>query len=618
MALMIGFALYLQYSITKSTESLHALEVSKAVQYANRISTYIKAETEGDLESYLRTHTQKREALNKILHTFLTDEFKYIYLLKKDKEGHYRFLLDGSLSDEEEFNAIFFPKSEQFDDVYRNGNAQIVQQEGKDGAKEVWLSLLYPVANKQGSTEALLVIDLSQNYASYLKHLNSPVSQTVTLMQIFLFASLILIIYLTYSYYKFRKNIMQDALTCTGTKAWLNEFLRTHPLDRYNVVLIDIDEFKRLNQRFGEENGNKILKTYIETLRQQIPPHSKVVRTVGTEFMVLIPKSEDLETVLKSLFETLRAKEFKIENESVQLTASMSAMYVPEGARSEDKILRLLDEKMLEIKSRGKNDYAIIGEKRLDDLRFSDMEFIKKALDDERVTCLFQPIFKTQTKEIAKFEALVRFIDDEDPSKLISPFHFLPVIKGTSQYIKMSKLVLQNVFAALQKYPDIEISVNLDLTDLYHRDMMTVIENVLCEHKAFAKRLTFEIVEDMEIKDFEKAANIFNMLRAHGSKIALDDFGSGYANYTYLIKLEWDIIKIDGTLIKELTANPKRAEMVVQSINELGIFYNCSVVAEFVSDEETYNKVKALCIEYSQGFYLGEPKPIEAYLDPES
>jgi len=614
LALLIGFGLYLQYSIEKSTKALHALEVSKAEQYASRITKYLEAETDGDIKEYLQTHQAKREALNNILHTFLTDEFQYIFLLTKDAQGHYRFLLDGSLAEPEEFNAIFFPKSPQFDEVYKSGKPQIVVQ-GKKGVEEVWRSLLYPLVDKNG-TKALLVMDLSQAYASYLSHLNSPISKTVTLMQIFLLFSLFFIGYTTYSFYKFRKNTMIDSLTSAATKTWLHEYLRTHSLENFDVVLIDIDEFKRINQKFGYKHGDQLLKLYTQTLYEVMPPETKVVRVGGTEFLLLIPKGSDLEKTLKRIFLRLKEKEFRIANEKVCLSASMTAMHAPEGARSEEKILRLLDEKMLEIKSRGKNDYALIGEKRLDDLKYSDIEFIKQALEEERVTCLFQPIYKTQTKEIAKFEALVRFIDDEDPSKLISPFHFLPIIKGTSQYIKMSKLVLQEVFDTLQKYEDIEISMNLDLTDLYHRDMMKLISEALHKHQRLAERLTFEIVEDMEIKDYEKAAAIFQELRAYGSKIALDDFGSGYANYTYLIKLDWDMIKIDGSIIKELLEKPERTEPIVQSINELGIYFNCSVVAEFVSNEEIYNKVKGLFIEYSQGYYLGAPKPIEAYLDP--
>lgn len=611
--LMIGFGLYLQNSIEKSTRTLHALGVSQAEQHASRIVDYLKRKTDGDIKGYLLTHQEKRKEINTILNTFLTNEFKYIFLLTKDQHGHYRFLLDGSLSEDWNFNTIFFPENRAFDSVYKSGKPQIIE-ETKGDVDEVWRSLLYPVVGKHG-TDALLVIDFSEKYASSINHLNAPIAKTVSLMQIFLLLSLLLISAMVYSYYKFRKKIMTDPLTSVGTKTFFHEFLRRHSLDEYDIVLVNLDDFKRINQKFGYKNGDKLLKLYAKTLCNTLPEGAHVIRIGGSEFALLLPRGGDLEESVKSLFETLREKKYLIGNETVSLNASMPAMRVPKGARSEEKILHLLDRKMLDIKSRGKNDYAVIVEKPLDDLKYSDIEFIKTTLEEERITCLFQPICRTQTKEVVKFEALVRMIDDEDPEKLIPPHYFLPVIKGTNQYTRMSKLVFQKVFDVLQKYQAIEVSINLDLTDLYHRDMMKLIDDTLYEHQALAKRLTFEIVEDVEVKDFDKVAHIFKQLRAYGSKIALDDFGSGYASYAYLIKLDWDIIKIDGSLVRALLTNPDRTELIVRSINELGVYFNCEVVAEFVEDEEIYKVIKHLCVEYSQGHYFGKPQPIEAYAD---
>ena len=197
---------------------------------------------------------------------------------------------------------------------------------------------------------------------------------------------------------------------------------------------------------------------------------------------------------------------------------------------------------------------------------------------------------------------------------MILPFHFMNVIKGTSQYIKMSKLVFQHVFATLEKYPEIELSVNVDLNDLYHIDMMTLITEYLVKHQADASRLTFEIIEENEIQDYDRVSAIFQTLREYGSKIAIDDFGSGYANYKYLMCLDIDILKIDGSLIQELHSHEEHAMLVLDSLKNLADTFGYMLVAEFVSNEEIYKKVKHLGIGYSQGMYLGEPRPINEYL----
>jgi EAL domain-containing protein (putative c-di-GMP-specific phosphodiesterase class I) len=179
----------------------------------------------------------------------------------------------------------------------------------------------------------------------------------------------------------------------------------------------------------------------------------------------------------------------------------------------------------------------------------------------------------------------------------------------------MSKLVFRDVFVTLHTYKDVEISVNVDLNDLDNADMMKLITHNLYENRTIANRLTFEILEEHEIKDYGKVMFYLQQLKAFGSKIAIDDFGSGYASYSYLIKLNIDILKIDGSIIQELKNTPENAKSVIRSIRELAAVFQYKVIAEFVSDEETYEMLKELDIEYVQGYYLGEPRRIEAYLD---
>jgi EAL domain-containing protein (putative c-di-GMP-specific phosphodiesterase class I) len=151
----------------------------------------------------------------------------------------------------------------------------------------------------------------------------------------------------------------------------------------------------------------------------------------------------------------------------------------------------------------------------------------------------------------------------------------------------------------------------MDLHDLYNADMMKLITKQLYRHRALANRLTFEIPESHEVKNYDEVALIFQQLKAFGSKIAIDDFGSGYASYAYMIKLDIDILKIDGSLIEELVPSPERTKIMLSSIKELAEKYQYELVAEFVSSKEIYDMVSELGITYAQGYYLGEPKPLE-------
>ena len=534
-----------------------------------------------------------------------------MYFIKIDN-GNYRFLLDGSEEDPEEYKAIFFPKSELFDKVYKTQKMHIVNQ--SKNVEHIWLSMVYPIV-KEGKTQGLLVLDLSESYAKHLNDFNSPLMKVIWMMQIFLLISLVLLIFLGYRFYRLRRNLLIDKLTLVYTKVYLDELFNREPLDSYNAILLDIDRFKEINTKYSFEFGDIILRKFTKTLKSLLSQKSKIIRTGGTEFLIMIPKEDvDIKILTQKIFQALTEKKYLLENEIITLTVSMSAVDIPEGTVLIQNIQRILDQTLLEVKNGGKNNFKILELNSLNQVRYGNINYIKDALEEERLMCLFQPIYKTKTKKIVKYEALVRLIDEEDSKKYITPYYFMKTIKGTSQYLKMSKQVFSYVFSTLEKYPDIELSVNVDLHDLENPDMMKLISENLFKHSDIANRLTFEILEDNEIKDYVKVQYIIQQLKAFGSKVALDDFGSGYTNYHYLVSLDIDVLKIDGSLIKELKVAPERTKLILKSIQELAQNLDVELVAEFVSDSNIYEIMKELNIEYVQGYYLGEPKPINAYI----
>jgi len=609
---MIGFAVYLQYLVQESTEKLKNEEIQKTEVYARNIVELIKRKVGDNIGEKLSKDPELRNRLNEMLEVFLIPKYQYIFLLTKDSRGHYRFLLDGSKEDKEAYHTLFFPQSMVFDRVYNGKKVKIIRQQ--DDVKGIWLSILYPIVI-DGRTEALLVMDLSQWYGEYIETFNSPLKYVILMMQIFLLVSFLFLALVTYRYYLFRKRSLSDTLTSAYTKLYMEEFFNRNAVEDYNAILLDIDEFKEINRNYGYERGDQVLKEFVKNLRSLLPKNAFVIRIGGAEFFVFLDKSEPLNELARTLFLKMKEKRYLIDNEIIKMTFSMSALEIPRDTLDIQHVLRILDEELLKVKSQGKNSLSVMNLHSYNEIKHRNIDYIKKALEEGRLICHYQPIFKTGDKTIQKYEALVRLVDENDPDELIMPYEFLDMIKGTTQYIKMSKQVLQKVFDMLETYPSVELSVNLDLDDLYNMDMMEMIMAYLSENKHNAKRVTFEILEENEIEDYEKANFIFSQLKAYGSKIAIDDFGSGYSNYNYLIRLDIDILKVDGSLIRELTTNPERARTVLSSIRTLAENFGYELVAEFVSSETIYNEVKALKINYVQGYYLGEPRGIEAYLD---
>jgi diguanylate cyclase (GGDEF)-like protein len=609
---MLLFVFYLQYTITQTTESIKTLEVTKAQEFAGKIERYLKNEIKSDsLVAYLDTHPDKRHEINKMLHAFLTNEFQYIFLLTKDKKGHYRFLLDASIDDPVSYRSIFFPNSDVFDQVYRTGKAKIIKQEKE--TKDIWLSLVYPI-QQHHRTQMLMVIDLSKAYSDNLTKLNDPLIRIVKLMQLFLILSILLLAYLMYTYTRLQRALKVDTLTSAKSKYFLHEFFSKHTLGQYNLIMIDIDEFKSINARFGYEMGDVLLKQFSQTVKEKLPKGAYLIRNGGTEFLVVIPKDTvHIVSFAQDLFALLKEKTYLIGNEPVKVTVSMSVMDVPGESFSLQKVERILDERLLEVKNLGKNSILFVGKHDVLN-RIYTLDQIRNMLDNKQLVCLYQPVVDNKTKKAVRFEVLVRLIDKSQEDQYVTPAQFMDVIKGTSQYLKMSKLVLKEAFKTLRNYPELYLSVNLDLNDLYNTEVMSMIMEELKSNRSLANRLNFEILEEHEIKDYDRVVSIFSQLKMYGSEIAIDDFGSGYANYSHVLHLDIDTLKVDGSLIKELSSMPERAEVLLRSIQTLAQGFGCGVVAEFVSDENIYERVKALGFEYSQGYYFGKPEPIEHYM----
>lgn len=197
---------------------------------------------------------------------------------------------------------------------------------------------------------------------------------------------------------------------------------------------------------------------------------------------------------------------------------------------------------------------------------------------------------------------------DEDGT-IISPFKFLNVAKKSKLYSVLTQKVIEKSFNYF-KYKDVEFSINLSLEDILHKPTISFLEQMLNENKKAAQRFIVEIVEEEGIENYQEISDFIERLKYLGCKVAIDDFGTGYSNFEYLMKLNVDIVKIDGSMIKYINQD-LNAKVVTELIVSFTKKLNIKTVAEFVHSEEIFEIVKDMGIDYSQGFYLGTPKAIE-------
>jgi EAL domain-containing protein (putative c-di-GMP-specific phosphodiesterase class I) len=230
---------------------------------------------------------------------------------------------------------------------------------------------------------------------------------------------------------------------------------------------------------------------------------------------------------------------------------------------------------------------------------------IHKALATQQIICHYQPIVSFQTGKVQKYETLVRLIDSS--GSIIPPLYFLPLAKKTKLYAQITRNVVAQACECFAN-KDQEFSINLSIDDIEDPVTVQFIISTIIKTQT-ASKIVFEILESEGIENYESVENFIQQVKAHGAKIAIDDFGTGYSNFEHILKLHVDYIKIDGSLIRGIVEN-ERHSIIIETIVDFSKKIGAKTIAEYVSDEAIFEKVKSLGVDFSQGYFTGKPEPI--------
>ncbi|EDZ63196.1 diguanylate cyclase/phosphodiesterase (GGDEF & EAL domains) with PAS/PAC sensor [Sulfurimonas gotlandica GD1] len=231
----------------------------------------------------------------------------------------------------------------------------------------------------------------------------------------------------------------------------------------------------------------------------------------------------------------------------------------------------------------------------------------KKALHSGNIIPYFQPIIDVRDNSILKYEALARLLTDT--GEIVTPYYFLDSAKQDNTFEFFTRQMMQKVFNIYAKKKT-DISINITYENINSESMQAYIKNRL--EKYGGDGITFEIVESEDIEDYELIEDFILMLKEYNCKVSIDDFGSGYSNFTNIIKLNIDYIKLDGSLIEKLNID-KNVEHMITALLSFAKNAGIKTIAEFVSTKELDKKVRELGVDYIQGYLYGEPKSAESY-----
>lgn len=551
-----------------------------------------------------------REKYEHILSMMLSSDVKYSYVLYKDDENKFRFLLDASKTDKANFNQKFDIDLKEYNLAYTTKEPQIIKQQN---IENLYVTYLYPIIIN-GSVIGLFNIDFTTEIKAIILKSIKPLEAFFTILTVFIFIFMGITLIQIFHYFITKKKIFTDPLTNTFNRNYLEEIEHVLNLEKYSVAILDLDKFKIINDTYGHKTGDYILSHVSTIFKDSIRESDILVRYGGEEFLLLINKRDKTATETKiNICERIRnnvAKEnFSYDGNDIKVTVSIGVHKHPSLEKNLQEAIKIADKMLYEAKSSGRNKIVIYDEK-LNSLSLASssskyLSFVKEALAEDRVTCHYQPIYNHRTGEIFKYEALVRIISKD--GKVIMPMSFMPQIKLTNVHYKLTQRVLSTVF---EKFKDNQklVSININFSDLIHPDIEESIVKTLKSNHNLASRVTFEILESDEIENIELFKQKIHLLHSLKAKVSIDDFGSGYSNFKSVIDIEANFLKIDGSLIKNIDINSKDFK-VVKSIVHFAAQSNMQTIAEFVHSKEVYEKLLLLDIDYMQGYYISKPEP---------
>ncbi len=386
------------------------------------------------------------------------------------------------------------------------------------------------------------------------------------------------------------------------------------------VLLLDLDRFKLINDGFGHNAADNLLKAVAERLGQAVRETDTVARLGGDEFVVVITdvaSDDDIAVVANKIMRTL-ALPFTMEGKEIFVTASIGAAVYPRDGEHGEGLLRNADVAMYRVKEHGRNNYRFyapeMGQMALDRL---DMEGnLRRALERDELAVFYQPLVSLATGRIVGAEALVRW--NHPRIGLIHPGEFIPLAEDTGLIIPLGDLVMRRACRDAQAWlaaglPSLRLSINISARQFRQENLADHIRAVLADTGLVASSLEFELTESMVMHDVETTQVTLRELKELGISLALDDFGTGYSSLSYLKRFPIDTLKIDRSFVRDIPENEDDsaiAHAVIAMAHSLGL----RVVAEGVEKEAQLETLRHYACDDFQGYLFSRPVPAEEFV----
>ncbi len=391
----------------------------------------------------------------------------------------------------------------------------------------------------------------------------------------------------------------------------------SHP---FAIILINIDNFKEVNDRHGHKEADEVLQLVGRTLNDTVNDTATLYRVTSDEFAILAdsPSTDSLQGLAEKIHQCSK-QSFNVKNNTIDITLSLGITQFPQHADTSEAISTAANMALQHSKKTGKNKYSFyrpeIGESIQQ--RYQLIEEMKSGIENDEFIVYYQPKNNVSSGAIIAAEALVRW---RHPTRgIISPYHFIQLAEDTGMIKTIGEIVLKEACLECVKWhrlglTELKVSVNLSAVQLKAPSLVNTVHKILEETGLDGRYLELEVTEGTLIVNPKRSIVILNQLKALGVSISMDDFGVGYSSFTYLQQLPIDTLKLDRLFVKDLESN-RNDRVIAKTVIGLGHNLDLNVVAEGVETEYQLNFIKAQKCHQFQGYLVSPPVPSEEFIN---
>ncbi|WP_081976283.1 sensor domain-containing protein [Ureibacillus manganicus] len=393
---------------------------------------------------------------------------------------------------------------------------------------------------------------------------------------------------------------------------------RTKSKDKLAVLFIDLDNFKNVNDQWGHDVGDLVLKQTASIIQSSIHPKDVAARLGGDEFIVLVKNvqsEEDVITLVKKLLGKFRSP-IVVNGIEHSITCSIGIAIYPDHGTTTDELIKNADDALYMVKGKGKNNFTIFDE-TIEHQSFERRlleNALRQAIIDNQFYLEYQPKLNIATNELIGMEALVRWKHPE--LGIIPPVKFISLAESTGLIIPLGEWILRESCRQTKElhdkgYGNLSVSVNISVRQLEDPYFIEKVQKVLDETGLDSKWLEFELTESI-FADLKNTVSILQEVRNLGIQISVDDFGTGYSSLSYIKHLPVDTLKVDQSFVKDIHVN-QESQAIVLAVLNLAKTIGLNVIAEGIELEEHVDKLSEKGLLFGQGYYYSKPLKSDAF-----